>query len=55
MSCDVTLSHTPFCIISPRKRKEKKRNINNNLAVLPSHDNMLFVRKADLLSTFNIV
>jgi len=26
-------------VISPiRKEKEKKRNINNNLAVLPSHD-----------------
>jgi len=23
---------------SNKKRKEKKRNINNNLAVLPSHD-----------------
>ena len=41
MLCDcdyVTLSHTPFCVVSPRKRKEKKRNINNNLAVLPSHN-----------------
>ena len=37
--CDyVTLSCTPFCVVSSRKRKEKKRNINNNLAVLPSHD-----------------
>jgi len=40
-SCDydyVTLSHTLFCVVSPRKRKKKKRNINNNLAILPSHD-----------------
>jgi len=22
--CDMTLSHTPFCVVSPRKRKEKK-------------------------------
>jgi len=36
----VTLSRTFFCVVSPRKRKrkEKKRNINNDLAVLPSHD-----------------
>jgi len=33
----VTLSRTSFCVVSPRK-KEKKRNINNDLAVLPSHD-----------------
>jgi len=26
------------CVVSP-KEKEKKRNINNNLAILPSHDN----------------
>jgi len=29
---------TPFCVV---KRKEKKRNINNNLAILPSHDTHL--------------
>jgi len=36
----MTLSRTFFCVVSPRKgkRKEKKRNINNDLAVLPSHD-----------------
>jgi len=33
----VTLSHTPSCVVSP-KEKKKKRNINNDLAVLPSHD-----------------
>jgi len=31
------LSHTPSCVVSP-KEKEKKRNINNDLAILPSHD-----------------
>jgi len=25
-------------VVSPKKRKEKKRNINNDLADLPSHD-----------------
>ena len=36
---DVILSHTPFCVVSPKeKEKEKKRNINNDLAILPSHD-----------------
>ena len=35
-ACDVTLSHTPFCVISSRKKKIKY----NNLVVLPSHDNM---------------
>jgi len=37
----VTLSHTPFCSKSKIKEKEKKRNINNNLAILPSHDTFL--------------
>jgi len=37
----VTLSHTPSYIVSPReKEKEKKRNINNDLAILPSHDKL---------------
>jgi len=31
------LSHTSSCVVSP-KEKEKKRNINNDLVVLPSHD-----------------
>jgi len=38
----MTLFHTPFCVVSPKeKEKEKKRkvNINNDLAILPSHDN----------------
>jgi len=41
MTCDpghVILSYTLPCIVSPKKRKEKKRNINNDLAILPSHD-----------------
>ena len=43
MTCDlghVILSHTLYsCVVSPeRKEKEKKGNINNNLAVLPSHN-----------------
>jgi len=38
--CDyVTLSHTLSCVVSPRE-KEKKRNINNDLAVLPSHSTL---------------
>jgi len=28
-----------------RKEKKKKRNINNDLAVLPSHDRRLFLRQ----------
>jgi len=36
----VILSHAPSCSCkSNKKRKEKKRNINNDLAILPSHDN----------------
>jgi len=42
MTCDtydVMLSCTPFCIVSPReKKKKRKENINNDLVVLPSHD-----------------
>jgi len=34
----VTLSCTPFYSKSKIKEKEKKRKINNDLAVLPSHD-----------------
>jgi len=33
----MTLSCTLSCIVSPREKK-KKRNINNDLAILPSHD-----------------
>jgi len=36
----VILSHTPSCSCKSNKKiKEKKRNINNDLAILPSHDN----------------
>jgi len=34
----MTLSCTLSCVVSP-KEKKKKKNINNDLAVLPSHDN----------------
>jgi len=27
-----------FVVVSPRKEKKKKKNINNDLAVLPSYD-----------------
>jgi len=40
----VTLSHTPFCVVSPKEKEKKKKrkvNINNNLAILPSHDRTL--------------
>ena len=40
--CDIVMWYFPAllpCVVSP-KEKEKKRNINNNLAVLPSHDNI---------------
>jgi len=33
----VTLSYTPSCIVSP-KEKKRKVNINNDLAILPSHN-----------------
>jgi len=36
----MTLSCTLSCVVSPRE-KEKKININNDLAVLPSHDNQM--------------
>ena len=36
----MTLSHTLSCIVSPGE-KEKKRNINNDLAVLPSHNTFI--------------
>jgi len=38
MICDIIVwyfSYTYSCIVSP---KEKKKNINNNLVVLPSHN-----------------
>jgi len=36
--CHVTLSCTPSLCNKSKIRKEKKRNINNNLAILPSHN-----------------
>ena len=36
-TCDMTLSYTPSYVVSP-KRKKKKVNINNNLAILPSYN-----------------
>jgi len=45
----MTLSHTSFCVVSP-KEKEKKRNINNDLAVLPSHDTSHLHSDSDVLS-----
>jgi len=35
------LSHTPSCVVSPKEKKRKRKvNINNNLAILPSHDSI---------------
>jgi len=34
----VILSYTLPYVVSPKKRKEKKRSINNDLAILPTHD-----------------
>jgi len=31
-TCDITLSHTPSYVVSPKENK-KKRNINNDLAI----------------------
>jgi len=36
-SCDCNTFPHFLCIVSPREKK-KKRNINNNLAILPIHD-----------------
>jgi len=41
--CDSVTSHViiPMLHLSnKRKEKKKKRNINNDLAILPSHDNI---------------
>ena len=43
--CHVILSHTPSCIVSPKEKENKKRNINNDLAILPSHNILLAVIK----------
>jgi len=38
-------------VVSPRKEKKKKRNINNNLAILPSHDkNLGYFKKPQKLN-----
>ena len=37
--CDMTLSHPPFYVVSPKRKS--KVNINNNLAILPSYDTKL--------------
>jgi len=35
----MTLSCTPSYVVSPKeKEKEKERNINNDLAIFPSHN-----------------
>jgi len=45
--CDhVTFSYTPSCIVSP---KRKKKDINNNLAILLSYDKQLVVLSVSLL------
>jgi len=44
----VTLSHTPFCVVSSREEK-RKENINNDSVVLPSHD---MIEKAFLALVF---
>ena len=49
-TCDMTLSCTPSYIVSP-KEKKKKVNINNNLAVLPSHDKSPYIQNFDNLCT----
>jgi len=38
--CHMTLSHTP----SLCSKSKKKRNINNDLVVLPSHDTAIIVK-----------
>jgi len=41
------LSHTSFYVVSPKEKEKKKKrkvNINNDLAILPSHDRKVFSR-----------
>jgi len=48
LHCDIW--HFPTllpCIVSP-KEKEKKRNINNNLVILPSHDILCYEHQVRL-------
>jgi len=46
--CDIVMWYFSTllpCVVSPnkkRKEKERKRNINNDLAILPSHDTMCY-------------
>jgi len=34
----MTLAYTPSYVVSSKKEKKRKENINNNSAVLPSHN-----------------
>ena len=55
VTCDSVMWHFPIllpCVVSP-KEKEKKRNINNDLAVLPSHDKYCFAYVFDLYVLFH--
>jgi len=52
-TCDMTLSHTLSYIVSP-KEKKKKRNINNNLAVLPSYDTLCNLATSTRYSVFSL-
>ena len=52
-TCDITLSHTLSYIVSP-KEKKKKRNINNNLAVLPSYDTLCNLATSTRYSVFSL-
>ena len=38
LSCDTFSALFPYVVSPNKKRKEKQRNINNNLAILPSYD-----------------
>jgi len=45
--CDSVTSHVIFPMLhlsNKRKEKKKKRNINNDLAILPSHDKFCVIR-----------
>jgi len=36
-TCDMILSYTFLCVVSPKEKKSKV-NINNDLVILPSHN-----------------
>jgi len=38
----VTLFHTSY-VISPKEKEKEKENINNDLAILSSHDSYLLI------------